>query len=154
MKKMGTKTVLVTVYTVVIDTLSICNMIASVASIGNVILVILQEWKVNQMGYKVYSDSHLMSLTKAQIIELLRVAEHNFFTTEEALNNSAKAGMEIAEKYDRAKELLKAAIEDINFNTVCLNFDTCKVCAKRYNISCKEKFKWHYTDEAKKLIES
>lgn len=56
------------------------------------------------MGYKAYSDSYLMSLTKAQIIELLRVAEHNFFATEEALNNSAKAGMEIAEKYDKAKE--------------------------------------------------
>lgn len=31
------------------------------------------------MGYKAYSDSYLMSLTKEQIIELLRVAEHNFF---------------------------------------------------------------------------
>lgn len=104
------------------------------------------------MGYKAYSDSYLMSLTKAQIIELLRVAEHNFFATEEALNNSAKAGMEIAEKFDKAKELLKVAVEDMNRNTVCLNFDTCEVCAKRYDISCKEKFKWHYTDEVKKLI--
>lgn len=106
------------------------------------------------MGYKAYSDSYLMSLTKAQIIELLRVAEHNFFATEEALNNSAKAGMEIAEKFDKVKELLKFAVEDINFNTVCLNYDTCKVCAKRYTLSCKEKFKWYYTDEALKLIES
>lgn len=64
------------------------------------------------MGYKSYSDSYLMSLTKEQIIELLRVAEHNFFVTEEALNNSAKAGMEIAEKYDETKRLLKAAVED------------------------------------------
>jgi hypothetical protein len=39
------------------------------------------------MGYKAYSDGYLMSLTKAQIIELLRVAEHNFLATEEALNN-------------------------------------------------------------------
>lgn len=107
------------------------------------------------MGYKPYSDSHLMSLTKAQIIELLRVAEHNFFAAEEALNNSTKAGMEIAEKFDKAKELLKFAVEDINFNTVCLNYDVCKVCAKRRSISgisCEEKFKWHYTDEALKLI--
>lgn len=109
---------------------------------------------MNQVGYKPYSDSHLMSLTKAQIIELLRVAEHNFFAAEEALNNSTKAGMEIAEKFDKAKELLKFAVEDINFNTVCLNYDVCKVCAKRYSISCKEKFKWHYTDEALKLIKS
>lgn len=57
------------------------------------------------MGYKAYSDSYLMSLTKAEIIELLRVAEHNFFATEEALNNSAKAGMEIVEKYDRTNNM-------------------------------------------------
>lgn len=68
------------------------------------------------MGYKAYSDGYLMSLTKVQIIELLRVAEHNFFATEEALNNSAKAGMEIAEKYDKAKELLKLATDTINHN--------------------------------------
>jgi hypothetical protein len=104
--------------------------------------------------YKAYSDSYLMSLTKTEIIELLKVAEHNFFATEEALNNSAKAGMEIAEKYDKAKKLLKAMIKDINLNTVCLNFDMCKMCAKRYDISCKEKFKWRYTNEAGKLIEN
>lgn len=104
------------------------------------------------MGYEAYSDSYLMSLTKAQIIELLRTAEHNFFATEEALNNSTKVGMEIAEKYNKAKELLKFAVEGINFNTVCLNYDTCKVCAKRYSISCEKKFKWHYTDEAEKLL--
>ena len=40
------------------------------------------------MGYKPKSDSYLMSLTKAQIIEELRVAEHNFFAMEEGLNNS------------------------------------------------------------------
>lgn len=68
------------------------------------------------MGYKAYSDGYLMSLTKDQIIELLRVAEHNFFATEEALNNSAKAGMEIAEKYDKAKELLKLTIDTISHN--------------------------------------
>lgn len=68
------------------------------------------------MGYKAYSDSYLMSLTKAQIIELLRVAEHNFFATEEGLNNSVKAGMEIAEKYDRAKELLKLTTNTINYS--------------------------------------
>lgn len=47
-----------------------------------------------------------------------------------------------------AKRLLKMAVKDLNFNTVCLNCDTCKVCAKRYGISgisCEEKFKWYYT---------
>ena len=50
------------------------------------------------------------------------------------------------------KRLLKAAVEDMNFNTVCLNYDTCKVCVKRYGVSCEKKFRWRYADEAEKLI--
>lgn len=96
------------------------------------------------MGYKAYRDSYLMSLTKTQIIELLRVAEHNFFATEEALNNSAKAGMEIAEKFEKAKELLKAAMEDMK-----ILYETGK------DEGCIGiEFKWRYADEALKLIES
>jgi len=105
------------------------------------------------VGYKSYSDSYLMSLTKAQIIELLRVAEHNFFVTEEALNNSAKAGMEIAEKYDKAKQLLKSAVEDMNSNNICFDINACNVCTEKNCISC-DTFHWRYTDEALKLIES
>lgn len=48
------------------------------------------------MPYKSYSENYLMSLTKSQIIEILRVAEHNYFVTEEAFENSAKAGQEYA----------------------------------------------------------
>lgn len=104
------------------------------------------------MGYKVYSDSYLMSLTKEQIIELLRVAEHNFFTTEEALNNSTKAGMEIAEKFDKAKQLLKAAVEDFGHRDgLCYYNLGCGVCAERNNIPCDE-FLWRYTNEAEELI--
>ena len=95
------------------------------------------------MGYKAYSDSYLMSLTKAEIIELLRVAEHNFFAMEEALNNSARAGMEIAEKYDKAKELLKFAVEDFS--------EVKSYLSEPYSHLCD---KWRYEDEALKLIES
>lgn len=35
--------------------------------------------------YKPLSDSTLMSMTKKQIIENLRIAEHNFFAAEETL---------------------------------------------------------------------
>ena len=56
---------------------------------------------MNRYGYRRYSDSTLMSLTKREIIELLRVAEHNYFVTDEALDNSAKAGRELAEKLDK-----------------------------------------------------
>lgn len=66
------------------------------------------------MGYKQYSDSYLMKLTKKELIEMLRVAEHNFFATEEALNRSAKAGMELAKKYDEAKYHLREALGIIN----------------------------------------
>lgn len=102
--------------------------------------------------YKPYSDSYLMSLTKAQIIELLRVAEHNFFATEETLNNSAKAGMEIAEKFDKAKELLKAAVDGFS-NMYDHIFDcdgmcnTCSLHGERDTCN-----KWIYADEAEKLI--
>ena len=71
------------------------------------------------MGYKAYSDNYLMSLTKAEIIELLRTAEHNFFVTEEALNNSVKAGMEMVKKFDKAKELLKMAMGI--FHLICMD---------------------------------
>lgn len=114
------------------------------------------------MGYKAYSDSYLMSLTKAQIIELLRIAEHNFFATEEALNNSVKAGMEIAEKYDETKRLLKLAVEDFNKSLGAMyTCPYCKyverkreVCASRKEQYCGDICEWRYADETLKLIES
>lgn len=105
------------------------------------------------MGYKAYSDGYLMSLTKAQIIELLRVAEHNFFATEEALNNSAKAGMEIAEKFEKAKRLLKVAVDDLNFESQCRN---CKHQETGLDNVCRgcrgDRWEWRYADEAEKLL--
>lgn len=96
--------------------------------------------------YKPYSDSYLMSLTKVQIIELLRVAEHNFFATEEALNNSTKVGMEIAEKYDRVKELLKLAVKQMaEVGDVC----DC-ICSKNCPLDECGKFTFH--DEIMKFI--
>lgn len=112
------------------------------------------------MGYKSYSDSHLMSLTKEQIIELLRTAEHNFFATEEALNNSVKTGTEIAEKFDKAKELLKMAVEDFNKSLGAMyTCPYCKyvkrkreVCESRKEQYCGNICEWRYADEAEKLI--
>lgn len=105
------------------------------------------------MGYKAYSDSYLMSLTKAQIIELLRVAEHNFFATEEALNNSVKAGMEIAEKYDEAKRLLKSATNVLKRFKPCDGDYDCSECIhQRRNCDYDDRFKWRYADEALKLL--
>lgn len=106
------------------------------------------------MGYKAYSDSYLMSLTKAQIIELLRIAEHNFFATEEALNNSAKVGTEIAEKYDEAKQLLKAAVKDIHSRDYCNGCIYESAEGKEQYLNCEYHncFKWRYADETEKLL--
>jgi hypothetical protein len=94
-----------------------------------------------------------MSLTKAQIIELLRVAEHNFFATEEALNNSVKAGIEIAEKLDKAKELLKSAIDILKIYRPC-DDDICSECINHLRCCEDDYFEWEYlnTPELKKII--
>lgn len=42
------------------------------------------------MMYKPLSDSTLMSMTKKEIIENLRIAEHNFFSAEETLAQQAE----------------------------------------------------------------
>lgn len=113
------------------------------------------------MGYKAYSGNYLMSLTKPQIIEVLRTVEHNFFAKEEALNNSAKAGMEIAEKYDRAKELLKLATDTINHNPhkSCYNCNhftsncNCDIGKYLYGTGEKEcEWEWKHMNEAMKLV--
>lgn len=65
-----------------------------------------------------------------------------------------------AEKFDKAKELLKAAIEDM---TGMQFGEECKVCSKKLlphecpihnNVACilEKDFKWRYADEALALI--
>jgi hypothetical protein len=114
------------------------------------------------MGYKPYSDSYLMSLTKAEIIELLRVAEHNFLATEEVLNNSVKTGMEMVEKFNKAKELLKSAINVLKIYRPC-DDDICSECINHTRRSYAtdylrryedDYFEWKYlnTPELKKII--
>lgn len=104
------------------------------------------------MGYKVYSDSYLMSMTKAQIIALLRVAEHNSIVTEEALNISANAGMDIAEKYDKAKEILKSAVKIAEVTRCDAGGHICSEC--EYYSKCDNwfQFEWKLMADAKKLI--
>lgn len=52
---------------------------------------------MNRTGYKVYSDSTLMRLPKRTIIELLRIAEYNFFETDKALDNSVQTAQKMAQ---------------------------------------------------------
>ena len=113
------------------------------------------------MSYKQYSDSYLLKMNKKEIIDLLRVAEHNFFATEEGLQNSARFGAEVLAENAELKKLLKSAVEDI---TGMQFGNECKVCSKKLlpdecpihnNASCilGKGFKWRYADEALKLIE-
>lgn len=102
------------------------------------------------MGYKAYSDGYLMSLTKAEIIELLRVAEHNFFATEEGLQNSARFGAEVLAENAELKRLLKLAIEDLERG------DWCSLCKYNDDVTCVSAvdncFVWKHADEALKLM--
>ena len=59
------------------------------------------------------------------------------------MNNSANAGMEMAEKYDKAKRLLKVAMEDMKILYEAGKDEGC----------IGIEFKWRYADEAKKLTE-
>ena len=74
---------------------------------------------MHRYGYKSHSDSYLMSLKKKDIIAELRAAEHNFFVTDEALDNAVEAGkkygkeaVKTGKEYGaKALEVGKSAIE-------------------------------------------
>lgn len=86
---------------------------------------------MNRMGYKVYSDSTLMKLPKRKIIELLRVAEHNYFVTDEALYNSAQAGRELAEKVSQPAQT--AQWEFVHYDPDYLVYSgTCTACKRKH----------------------
>ena len=56
------------------------------------------------MAYKVYSTNYLMKLTKAEIIDILRTAEHNYIATEEALTRSADYGKGLLKEIEQLKK--------------------------------------------------
>lgn len=70
---------------------------------------------MNRLGYKVLSDSTLMLLSKKEIIEQLRVAEHNFFAADEALDRSIEAGKKLAEEKAQLEEKYQKVQDLINF---------------------------------------
>ena len=106
------------------------------------------------MGYKPKSDSYLMSLTKAQIIEELRVAEHNFFAMEEGLNNSANAAQKVYEADKEMKQFLMEAVDGFRalgkeLDDNCkLNLE-CEKCPLQNGGNCRS---WKHTKAVLKLI--
>lgn len=80
--------------------------------------------------YKPYSDSTLMSMNKKELIEQLRVAEHNYFVTEETINQQAKNVKDWQPiKYGRWKKTDKI-----------IYYKYCSVCG--YEIDIKEYFNY------------
>lgn len=71
--------------------------------------------------YKPLADSTLMNMTKKEIIEHLRVAEHNYNVVEETLNQQAKNFIILEEKA-RADEREKFAsmIDDVDVDSTYL----------------------------------
>lgn len=80
--------------------------------------------------YKPYSNSTLMSMNKKELIEQLRVAEHNYFVTEETINQQAKNVKDWQPiKYGRWKKTDKI-----------IYYKYCSVCG--YEIDIKEHFNY------------
>lgn len=109
------------------------------------------------MPYKQYSDSYLLKMNKKEIIDLLRVAEHNFFATEEGLQNSARFGAEVLAENAELKKMLKLAAEAFeHMSSISCKYAPCQECIHYPdpNSFCDDDdcFKWRYADEAMKLI--
>lgn len=92
--------------------------------------------------------------TDAEIDAFFIGMEESARDNQEALEKRDKMLRDTVAELCEAKRLLKAVVEDMNSNDFCRKFDSCKVCAERYSISCEKKFKWRCTDEVKKLIKS
>lgn len=103
------------------------------------------------MGYKAKSDSYLMKMTKAEIIEELRTAEHNFFVTEEAYHNAIESAKRYVGEYEdeikELKRLLKLAVKDID---LAMTETVCAICSRGCDVS--KPCAWRHQKEAIKLI--
>lgn len=109
------------------------------------------------MGYKPFTDSTLKAMTKKEIIECVRVAEHNFFAYKEANENQHKYLHELNAENAELKRLLKLIYDEMQEAKICWT------CAYR-NLSAEDKtcyicgnanesmYKWEHADEAMKLI--
>lgn len=78
----------------------------------------LQEEKVKPkkiLANRVYADSTLKSMTKAELIEHIRILEHNWSAAEETLANSVKNSEQIF--YEQKEEIERLEKEVAGFKT-------------------------------------
>lgn len=83
------------------------------------------------MGYKSYSDSTLRSMTKDDLIRLVRMLEHNWQGAEESLNNQAKSLQIMFKDYRPVKHGKWIPTCDIDGEVVCEN---CSVCGMQFRV--------------------
>ncbi len=105
--------------------------------------------------YKARSDSYLMKMTKAEIIEELREAECELFALEEeferGIEYARKSCDKLEEENAELKRMLKLAVEDID---IAMNGNMCEICSyvsfthDDDSMPCV----WRHLDEAMKLI--
>lgn len=111
-------------------------------------------------GYKAKSDSYLMRMTKAEIIEDLREAECELSSLEEefkkAVEYARKSCDRLEEENAELKRMLKIAVEDIHNRSYCgmcengipIDNDVCDRC----KAMTLDMFEWRHKAEAMKLI--
>ena len=104
--------------------------------------------------YKAKSDSYLMRMTKAEIIEELREAECELSSLEEefkrGIEYARKSVDKLEEENAELKRLLKLAVEDIYW---AMGDSACAIC-KFIRCGCNDSTPctWRHLDEAMKLI--
>ena len=78
--------------------------------------------------YKPLADSTLMSMTKKEIIEQLRIAEHNFKAMEETVNQQAENFIKLLAEERKHGHWIK--LLDPNYGIIGIECSACK-CAVR-----------------------
>lgn len=104
--------------------------------------------------YKAKSDSYLMKMTKAEIIEELREAECELSSLEEEFKRAVEYARKTCDNLEKEnaklKRLLKLAVEDIE---IAMGDSTCAIC-KFILRGCDDSTPctWRCLDKAMKLI--
>lgn len=102
-------------------------------------------------GYKAKSDSYLMRMTKAEIIEELREAECELSSLEEeferGIEYARKSIDKLEEENAELKRMLKLAVKDID---LAMSETVCAICSRGCDVS--KPCTWRHLDEAIKLI--
>lgn len=107
------------------------------------------------MAYKSYADSTLNSMSKTELIEIIRAAEHNYSTVNDMNKNQFNIIHKLIKQNNELKELLMLAVNDFDnidkHTCICGNYkDDCTVCP--YTHIKEDLCEWSHKKTAMKLI--